>query len=65
MSWSQGQQREERGGQSRAQQTAGQHTYTPGEQEKGYAKEQAQKEFDAMLERERRGVDESGASRKW
>ncbi|KAL2259371.1 hypothetical protein VTK26DRAFT_6975 [Humicola hyalothermophila] len=37
-----------------------QYTYSPSEEEKAYAREQAQKEFDAMLERERRGVGESG-----
>lgn len=54
---------QQQGGESRGQQTAGQYTYTPAEQEKAYAKEQAQKEFDAMLERERRGINESGAQR--
>ncbi|KAL2147479.1 hypothetical protein VTI28DRAFT_9379 [Corynascus sepedonium] len=38
-----------------------QYTYTQADQEKAYAREQAQKEFDAMLERERRGVGESGS----
>ncbi|KAK3303443.1 uncharacterized protein B0T15DRAFT_513621 [Chaetomium strumarium] len=37
-----------------------QYTYPTSEQEKAYAKEQAQKEFDAMLERERRGEGSSG-----
>ncbi len=54
---------QQQSGESRGQQTTGQYTYTPAEQEKAYAKEQAQKEFDAMLERERRGVDDSGARR--
>ncbi|KAL1858221.1 hypothetical protein VTK73DRAFT_7868 [Phialemonium thermophilum] len=31
------------------------YTYSPADEDKAYAKEQAQKEFDAMLERERRG----------
>jgi hypothetical protein len=55
--WNQGQQQN---GESRGQPRTEQYTYSPGEQEKAYAKEQAQKEFDAMLERERRGVGESG-----
>ncbi|KAK3292695.1 uncharacterized protein B0H64DRAFT_235115 [Chaetomium fimeti] len=45
---------------SGSQQTTDQYTYTPAEQEKAYAKEQAQKEFDAMLERERHGTGDSG-----
>jgi len=52
---------QQQSGEPQGQQTTGQHTYTPAEQEKAYAKEQAQKEFDAMLERERRGIDDSGA----
>jgi len=42
------------------QRSTDQYTYTQADQEKAYAKEQAQKEFDAMLERERRGVGDSG-----
>jgi hypothetical protein len=42
------------------QEKAEQYTYPTSEQEKAYAKEQAQKEFDAMLERERRGEGSSG-----
>lgn len=45
---------------SGSQQTTNEYTYTPAEQEKAYAKEQVQKEFDAMLERERRGMGDSG-----
>ncbi|KAJ4293808.1 hypothetical protein N0V88_005319 [Collariella sp. IMI 366227] len=37
------------------------YTFSSTEQDKAYAKEQAQKEFDAMLERERRGTGESGS----
>jgi hypothetical protein len=51
------------GSESQGQQTTEQYTFAPGEQEKAYAKEQAQKEFDAMLERERRGEGESGERR--
>jgi hypothetical protein len=47
--------------QSRGQPRTEQYTYSPAEQEKAYAKAQAQKEFDAMLERERRGLGESGS----
>jgi len=39
------------------------YTFSP-EQEKAYAREQAQKEFDAMLERERKGVGASGVASK-
>ncbi|KAL2150802.1 hypothetical protein VTH82DRAFT_7365 [Thermothelomyces myriococcoides] len=46
--------------QPQQQQRGEQYTYSPAEQEKAYAREQAQKEFDAMLERERRGIGESG-----
>lgn len=42
------------------QQNTEQYTYAPAEQEKAYAQAQAQKEFDAMLERERRGMGDSG-----
>lgn len=37
-----------------------QYTYAQGDREKARAREQAQREFDAMLERERRGQGESG-----
>lgn len=57
--WSQGGQRPESRAAAQQQKTE-QYTYSPGEQEKAYAREQAQKEFDAMLERERRGVGDSG-----
>jgi hypothetical protein len=36
------------------------YTFASADQEKAYAKTQAQKEFDAMLERERRGMGDSG-----
>jgi hypothetical protein len=36
------------------------YTFASADQEKAYAKAQAQKEFDAMLERERRGMGDSG-----
>ncbi|KAL2016840.1 hypothetical protein VTK56DRAFT_2915 [Thermocarpiscus australiensis] len=50
-------------GQSRGQQqTTEQYTYSQSERDKAYAREQAQKEFDAMLERERRGLGDSGGS---
>ncbi len=42
--------------------------YNKGEEEKGYAKEEAQKEFDARVERERRGGDFSkgnGDQKRW
>jgi hypothetical protein len=55
--WNPGQQQN---GESRGQPRTERYTYSPGEQEKTYAREQAQKEFDAMLERERRGVGQSG-----
>ncbi|KAL2162065.1 hypothetical protein VTH06DRAFT_7850 [Thermothelomyces fergusii] len=52
----------QRDGASAGQQLRGEsYTYTHADQEKAYAREQAQKEFDAMLERERRGVGESGS----
>lgn len=35
------------------------HTYSAAEEDKSYAKSQAQKEFDAMLEKERRGESDS------
>ncbi|KAK3901110.1 hypothetical protein C8A05DRAFT_16662 [Staphylotrichum tortipilum] len=59
------QQQQESGGGRYQQQTAttGQYTYSQSEQEKAYAKEQAQKEFDAMLERERQGKGDSGERR--
>ncbi|KAK4241771.1 hypothetical protein C8A03DRAFT_12005 [Achaetomium macrosporum] len=44
----------------RGQQRTEQHTSPTSEQEKAYSREQAQKEFDAMLERERRGEGNSG-----
>jgi hypothetical protein len=46
-------------GESRGQRSD-QYTYSQADEEKAYAKEKAQKEFDAMLERERQGVGESG-----
>jgi hypothetical protein len=52
--------RQQQNGPSGSRQTAGEYTYTAAEQEKAYAKEQAQKEFDAMLERERHGMGNSG-----
>ncbi|KAK4134858.1 hypothetical protein BT67DRAFT_283509 [Trichocladium antarcticum] len=59
--WNQG---EEQSRQTRAQQRAEQqYTYSPDEQEKAYVKELAQKEFDAMLERERRGMGDSGGGK--
>lgn len=54
---------QQQGSESQGQQTTEQYTFAPGEQEKAYAKEQAQREFDAMLERERRGVGDSGERR--
>lgn len=39
------------------------YTYAPDEQAAGPSKEQAQKEFDAMLERERRGEGNEGRRR--
>jgi hypothetical protein len=57
--WNPGQQQN---GASGGQQRTDQYTFSPAEQEKAYAKDQAQKEFDAMLERERRGVGGSGGS---
>ncbi|KXX81551.1 hypothetical protein MMYC01_202722 [Madurella mycetomatis] len=53
----------EQAGQSREDsrnQRLDQHAYDQSDREKTRAKEQAQKEFDAMLERERRGQGESG-----
>jgi hypothetical protein len=42
------------------------YTFSKADEEKSYAKEEAQKEFDARLERERRGGDfNAGANRKW
>lgn len=58
--WSQAAAGHGQGGVPRGQPRTEQYTFTSGEQERAYAREQAQKEFDAMLERERRGVGESG-----
>ncbi|KAL2132930.1 hypothetical protein VTI74DRAFT_3151 [Chaetomium olivicolor] len=59
--WNQGGQQSEQS-QGQGQQKT-EYTFSSTEQEKAYAREQAQKEFDAMLERERRGTGESGERR--
>lgn len=48
---------------SRGAQDGTSYTYSSADEEKAYAKEQAQKEFDQMLDKERRGG--SDASRRW
>lgn len=53
----------QQGGQPAGQQKPEQYSYSSSEREKAYAKEQAQKDFDAMLERERQGMGESGGRR--
>jgi hypothetical protein len=45
-------------------QTSDQYTYSKADEEKALAKDQAQKEFDAMLERERQGESDK-ANRRW
>jgi len=49
--------------QQQQQQQGEQYSYSQADEEKAYAKEQAQREFDAMLEREQRGQGESGGER--
>ncbi|CAK7230143.1 hypothetical protein SEUCBS140593_007485 [Sporothrix eucalyptigena] len=46
-----------------SRQTTGDYTISSADEEKAYAQNQAQKDFDAMLERERKGESES--SRRW
>lgn len=48
---------------SRGAQQGTSYTYSSGDEERAYAKEQAQKEFDEMLERERRGQSDSSGRR--
>lgn len=48
---------------SRGAQQGTSYTYSSGDEERAYAKQQAQKEFDEMLERERRGQSDSSGRR--
>ena len=50
-------------GADQASQAGDSYTYSKEEEESNYAKEQAQKQFDAMLERERKGAERDGSGR--